>query len=150
MQGVEYFIYNRTSLYDSFIHLEDKHNDPNHQKRGEHDPLQASHSPDPQLGADKTHLPSYYIINVLPDSKSSLRPPYLIRYIRAPIVILRLISWFKRQLPSVSRTDFFPVGIELVKGALIYGNPSTHNLLAIEFQRAEGTYGVVQVCHFTL
>jgi hypothetical protein len=56
-----------------------------------------------------------------------------------------LPTWIGHLLPKMDLQDFFPIGLEINKGALVYGNMSTHHLLALEFQNAEGTYGTVQV-----
>ena len=47
-------------------------------------------------------------------------------------------------MPNLDPKDLLPVGLEVTKGAITIGNTSTPNLLVAEFQRAEGTYGIVE------
>ncbi|KAG5639402.1 hypothetical protein H0H81_002934 [Sphagnurus paluster] len=56
----------------------------------------------------------------------------------------KIATWIKRQLPSLDPKDLLPLGIEITKGAITCGNNSTPNLLVAEFQRSEGTFGVVE------
>lgn len=62
-----------------------------------------------------------------------------------PHGIQRIVTWIKRQLPSLDPKDLLPVGMEITKGAITCGNNSTPNLLIAEFQRSEGTFGLVEV-----
>lgn len=52
----------------------------------------------------------------------------------------------KRQLPNIDPKDVLPLGIDVVKGVIILGNSSTPNLLVAEFERTEGTFGILEVC----
>ena len=56
----------------------------------------------------------------------------------------------KHQLPNLDPKDLLPFGIEVIKGAIICGNSSTPNLLVAEFQRSEGTFGIVEVRYICL
>jgi len=53
--------------------------------------------------------------------------------------------WLMQQLPNLDPKDLLPVGITVVTGALVLGNPSTPSILVAEFQSANGTFGVVAV-----
>jgi hypothetical protein len=59
------------------------------------------------------------------------------------------VAWVKRQLPNLDPKDLLPLGIEVIQGAIICGNSSTPNLLVAEFQRTEGTFGILKVCDKT-
>lgn len=65
--------------------------------------------------------------------------------LRLPVVFQRAWHWVRRQLPTLDPKDLLPLGIEVTKGAIICGNPSTPNLLVAEFGRTEGMFGIVQV-----
>lgn len=62
-----------------------------------------------------------------------------------PNAVRKAIIWVKHQLPNLDPKDLLPFGIEVIKGAIICGNSSTPNLLVAEFQRSEGTFGIVEV-----
>lgn len=66
-------------------------------------------------------------------------------YKRTPTFIKRGVGWFQQQLPNLDPKDLLPISLEVLKGAITIGNASTPNLLAAEFQRGEGTYGIVDV-----
>jgi hypothetical protein len=59
--------------------------------------------------------------------------------------IWRFLVAIRRQFPNLDPKSLFPVGIELIQGAIICGNMSTASLLVLEFQAAHGTFGAVQV-----
>ncbi|KAF7361830.1 hypothetical protein MVEN_00527500 [Mycena venus] len=61
-----------------------------------------------------------------------------------PVAFQRAWHWVRRQLPTLDPKDLLPLGIEVTKGAIICGNPSTPNLLVAEFRRTEGMFGIVQ------
>lgn len=54
------------------------------------------------------------------------------------------MEWVRQQMPNLDPKDLLPISIEVTKGAITIGNSSTPNLLVAEFQRAEGTYGIVE------
>lgn len=68
--------------------------------------------------------------------------------IKVPTIIQDAFTYVRRQLPSLDPKDLLPFGIEIAKGAIICGNPSTPNLLVAEFKRTEGTFGIVQVHYY--
>ena len=47
-------------------------------------------------------------------------------------------------MPNLDPKDLLPISLEITKGAVTIGNSSTPNLLVAEFQRAEGSYGIVE------
>jgi len=65
--------------------------------------------------------------------------------LHTPGFLRNTVSWIKRQLPNLDPKDLLPLGIEIVKGAIVCGNPSTPNLMVAEFQRSDGTFGVIRV-----
>ena len=65
-------------------------------------------------------------------------------YKHTPTFVKRSVVWVQGQLPSLDPKNLLPISIEVTKGAITIGNVSTPNLLVAEFQRAEGTYGVVE------
>ncbi|KAI8993910.1 hypothetical protein BD414DRAFT_436222, partial [Trametes punicea] len=133
LQGLEWFIYNRTAAFDNIVS---------------------------QLDSD---IPSTPVPTPVPDGAASMRkifsrtsilrdpsilgPPVSLVssiYKRTPTFVRRGINWLQQQLPSLDPKDLLPISLEVVKGAITIGNASTPNLLAAEFQRAEGTYGIVE------
>lgn len=62
-----------------------------------------------------------------------------------PAIVLDSISWLGRQLPNLDPIELLPLGIDVLKGAIVIGNPSTPTLLVAQFQKAVGIYGVTQV-----
>jgi hypothetical protein len=79
-------------------------------------------------------------------TSSSLHPAAARGAFLIPATIQKAVAWFRRQLPNLDPKDLLPLGIEVIKGAVICGNSSTPNLLVAEFQRTEGTFGIVKVC----
>lgn len=73
-------------------------------------------------------------------------PSTLAESLRLPVAVQNAWHWVRRQLPTLDPKDLLPLGIEVTKGAITCGNPSTPNLLVAEFQRTEGMFGIVQVC----
>jgi hypothetical protein len=83
---------------------------------------------------------------VLQATSSSIHPPALgRRALPIPGAVRNAFGWVKHQLPNLDPKDLLPFGIEAIKGAIICGNSSTPNLLVAEFQRSEGTFGIVEV-----
>lgn len=149
IQGLEWFLYNRTAAYDNII------------AQMEADPTRPSYSEEElnrsiglRAGTSRVsaaadgvssrsiarlfHLCSpVYPPTAFPTSASVLA--------KAPSLVKRGAEWMKSQLPSLKLTDLLPVSIEADKGAILCGNVSTPNLLVAEFKDAEGTFGVVPV-----
>ncbi|KAF8070507.1 hypothetical protein FPV67DRAFT_1756074, partial [Lyophyllum atratum] len=123
-QGFEWFLYNKTAAYDNIISQMEGSNlsRPASQSTGRRQSFQKS-SP-----ASSPFYPP-------PSTKDSLRIPHGAR---------KAITWIKRQLPNLDPKDLLPLGIEITKGAITCGNNSTPNLLVAEFQRSEGTFGIVE------
>ena len=67
-------------------------------------------------------------------------------FLRIPSFLKSALLRVKNQLPNLDPMDLFPIGIEGFQGVIVLGNRSTLYHLVSEFQRAEGTYGYVQVC----
>ena len=65
-----------------------------------------------------------------------------------PSVVKRSIAWSRGQLPNFDPKDLLPVSLEVSKGAILIGNAAAPTLLVAEFQRSEGTYGIVAVRSF--
>ncbi len=82
--------------------------------------------------------------------EAASRPPFLARTfgshsVFVPRFLSNSLAWIRNQLPSLDPKDLLPLGLEIIKGAVICGNATTESLLVSEFQRAEGTYGIVPV-----
>ncbi|KAF9465079.1 hypothetical protein BDZ94DRAFT_1351083 [Collybia nuda] len=123
LQGFEWFLYNRTAAYDNIISQMEKNN------------LSRSAS-----GATGPRQKSSRAA-----SSSPFYPPSVPRgFLRMPYGVRATIAWIKRQLPNLDPKDLLPLGVEVIKGAIVCGNSSTPNLLVAEFRRTEGTFGVVK------
>ncbi|KAJ7072266.1 hypothetical protein C8F01DRAFT_1205872 [Mycena amicta] len=114
LQGFEWFLYNRTAAYDSII---------------------------AQMGVKTPSRPASRNTG---RQSSTQQASVLIGSMRAPAVLQRAWHWIRQELPTLDPKDLLPVGIEVTKGAIICGNPSTPNLLVAEFKRTEGMFGIVQ------
>ncbi|KZT28945.1 hypothetical protein NEOLEDRAFT_1057065 [Neolentinus lepideus HHB14362 ss-1] len=133
LQGLEWFIYNRTSAYDNIVEQM--------RSAGDH-PLGT-----PRFSTDNRPVRSRetFSKSPAPPETTPLYPPSLFptRSIGPPLFLRRTVTWVKGQLPRLDPTDFLPLGIEVNKAAIICGNASTRNLLVVEFKDAEGTFGIV-------
>ncbi|KAJ7188161.1 hypothetical protein C8R46DRAFT_12137 [Mycena filopes] len=120
LQGFEWFLYNRTAAYDGIV-----------TQMGVKIPSRpASRNTGPQ-SSQRSTVPAY--------------PPSIIPgSLRLPVAFQRAWHWVRRQLPTLDPKDLLPLGIEVTKGAIICGNPSTPNLLVTEFKKTEGMFGIVQ------
>ncbi|KAJ7096249.1 hypothetical protein C8R44DRAFT_371827 [Mycena epipterygia] len=120
LQGFEWFLYNRTAAYDAIV---------------------------TQMGAKLPSRPASRNTG-RQSSQRSTRPGYspsmLAGTLRLPVAFQKAWHWVSRQLPTLDPKDLLPLGIEVTKGAIICGNPSTPNLLVAEFQKTEGMFGIVQ------
>ncbi|KAI0762082.1 hypothetical protein BD413DRAFT_680921 [Trametes elegans] len=133
LQGLEWFIYNRMAAFDNIVS---------------------------QLDPD---IPTTPVPTPVPDGAASVRkifsrtsifrdpsilgPPISLVssiYKRTPTCFKRGVRWAQQQLPSLDPKELLPISLEVIKGAITIGNASTPNLLAAEFQKAEGSYGVVE------
>lgn len=124
-QGFEWFLYNRTASYDDIISKMEV----NSSNR----PVSRSTERRPGLRPTRT-------------GSSSFHPPALAqRALPIPGSVRKVLTWVKHQLPNLDPKDLLPLGIEVIKGTIICGNASTPNLLVAEFQRTEGTFGIVEV-----
>ncbi|KAI0665956.1 hypothetical protein C8Q78DRAFT_985325 [Trametes maxima] len=134
LQGLEWFIYNRTAAFDNIV----SQLDPDI-------PITPVPTPVPADGAASVRK-IFSRSSVFRDP-SILGPPISLVssiYKRTPTFVKRAIGWVQRQLPNLDPKDLLPISLEVVKGAITIGNASTPNLLAAQFQRAEGTYGIVE------
>ncbi|KAH7874742.1 uncharacterized protein C8R40DRAFT_1171340 [Lentinula edodes] len=120
LHGFEWFLYNRTAAYDNILAQMRSHNPVNSQRR--------------------TSLHKSSGLNT-PVAAASLVPSSL--RTRTPIFLTNLVTWIRGQLPNLDPKDLLPLGIDINKGAIICGNPSTPNLLVAEFQHGSGTFGIV-------
>jgi hypothetical protein len=68
---------------------------------------------------------------------------------RFPRFLSTIAGWFHSQLPRLDPKDLLPVQIDASKVAITCGNPSTPNILVIEFGIADGVAGVVSVSHIS-
>ncbi|KAI0743929.1 hypothetical protein C8Q80DRAFT_1355680 [Daedaleopsis nitida] len=133
LQGLEWFMYNRTGAFDNIV--SQLHVDL---------PATPAATPLPDGGASVRKV--FSRTSVFHDS-SILGPPVSLVssiYRRTPTLIKRAVSWVRSQMPSLDPKDLLPFSLEVSKGAITIGNASTPNLLVAQFQRAEGTYGIVE------
>ncbi|KAJ7901907.1 hypothetical protein B0H14DRAFT_3080144 [Mycena olivaceomarginata] len=120
LQGFEWFLCNRTAAYDAIV-----------TQMGAKLPSRPVSRNTGHQSPQRSIVPGYSA-SVLPGS------------LRLPVVFQRAWHWVRRQLPTLDPKDLLPLGIEVTKGAIICGNPSTPNLLVAEFGRTEGMFGIVQ------
>ncbi|KAH9858939.1 hypothetical protein C2E23DRAFT_880346 [Lenzites betulinus] len=133
LQGLEWFIYNRTAAFDNIV----SQLDPNV-------PVTPVPTPIPDGAASVRKI--FSRTSVFREA-SLLGPPVSLVssiYRRTPTFIKRGVAWMQQQLPNLDPKDLLPISLEVIKGAITIGNASTPNLLAAEFQRGEGTYGIVE------
>ncbi|KAF5370617.1 hypothetical protein D9758_002040 [Tetrapyrgos nigripes] len=123
LNGFEWLLYNRTAAYDQIMSQL-------RTKSSQHSPNIDRHATAPKLA----------------DSSAPTAPSLITSSLRfhTPGFLQNVISWIRRQLPNLDPKDLLPLGIEVVKGAIICGNSSTPNLLVAEFQRSDGTFGVIK------
>ncbi|KAH7913899.1 hypothetical protein BJ138DRAFT_527505 [Hygrophoropsis aurantiaca] len=121
IQGLEWFLYNRTAAYDYIISQ-----------------MQSKDHPTP---ADTE--PNRMFSRTSGFEVPSLHPPSVLPNLKAPPFIHAFFDWIKRQMPYLDPKDLLPISLEGFKGAITCGNASTPNLLVAEFHRAEGTFGIV-------
>ncbi|KAF8893814.1 hypothetical protein BD779DRAFT_1669348 [Infundibulicybe gibba] len=121
LQGFEWFLYNRTAAYDNIVHQM---------------ATNSSSRPNSRATEHRNSTPR--------GQRSGQQFPFRSSSLHIPKLLTDIFYWFKRQLPNLDPLDLLPLGIEVTKGAIICGNNSTPNFLVAEFQRTEGTYGIVQ------
>ncbi|KAJ6499231.1 hypothetical protein C8R45DRAFT_108777 [Mycena sanguinolenta] len=121
LQGFEWFLCNRTAAYDAIV---------------------------TQMGAKLPSRPGSRTTGHQSSQRSNTAPGYSASVfagsLRLPVAFQRAWQWVRRQLPTLDPKDLLPLGIEVTKGAIICGNPSTPNLLVAEFRRTAGMFGIVQ------
>ncbi|RDX54978.1 hypothetical protein OH76DRAFT_1397305 [Lentinus brumalis] len=133
LQGLEWFIYNRTAAYDSIV-----------SQLGVDNPPTPAATPVPEGAGSVRKI--YSRTSVFQDA-SILGPPVSLVssiYRRTPTWMKRTGNWVRHQMPNLDPKDLLPISFEITKGAVTIGNASTPNLLVAEFRRAEGTYGIVE------
>ncbi|KAJ7497366.1 hypothetical protein FB451DRAFT_229194 [Mycena latifolia] len=120
LQGFEWFLYNRTAAYDAIV---------------------------TQMGATLPSRPASRNTGRQSSQRSAVpvySPSILRGSLRLPVAVQKAWQWVRRQLPTLDPKDLLPLGIQVTKGAIICGNPSTPTLLVAEFQKTEGMFGIVQ------
>ncbi|RPD53525.1 hypothetical protein L227DRAFT_535889, partial [Lentinus tigrinus ALCF2SS1-6] len=133
VQGLEWLMYNRTAAYDNIL-----------SQLGVDNPPTPAATP-VQEGAGSVRK-IFSRTSVFQDA-SILGPPVSLVssiYRRTPTWVKRAANWVRQQMPNLDPKDLLPISLEVTKGAITIGNASTPNLLIAEFQRAEGTYGIVE------
>ncbi|KAI0074167.1 hypothetical protein K474DRAFT_1774197 [Panus rudis PR-1116 ss-1] len=134
LQGLEWLIYNRTAAFDNIISS-----------------MEASAESAPEeegrpSGEGRVSIRKMFSrTSGLPDASLLGPPGSLISSLarRTPTFVKRASAWIRSQLPSLDPRDLLPISLEASTAAITCGNPSTPQLLVAEFQRAQGTYGVV-------
>ncbi|KAJ7703124.1 hypothetical protein B0H17DRAFT_922585 [Mycena rosella] len=136
LQGFEWFLYNRTASYDAII-----------TQMGATLPSRPASRNTGRQSSQRSTVPGLCAF-CSTDSFHSLRSAYSpsmpAASLRLPVAFQKAWQWVRRQLPTLDPKDLLPLGIEVTKGAIICGNPSTPTLLVAEFQKTEGMFGIVQ------
>ncbi|EMD37359.1 hypothetical protein CERSUDRAFT_114033 [Gelatoporia subvermispora B] len=140
LQGLEWFMYNRTAAYDNIVsQLErDMMSSPG--------PTPAP-TPIPPNAEAWTSMRKVFSRTSGRADASILGPPISLVssiYMRTPAPVKRAITWVHMQLPKLDPKELLPISFEATKAAIICGNGSTPNLLVAELSKAEGTYGIVE------
>ncbi|KAJ6586994.1 hypothetical protein DFH09DRAFT_241649 [Mycena vulgaris] len=120
LQGFEWFLYNRTAAYDAIV-----------TQMGATLPSRPTSRNTGRHSSQRSTIPAY-------------SPSILTDSLRLPVAVRKAWQWVRRQLPTLDPKDLLPLGIDVIKGAIICGNPSTPTLLVAEFQKTEGMFGIVQ------
>ncbi|KAF7969728.1 hypothetical protein HWV62_26142, partial [Athelia sp. TMB] len=129
-EGFEWLMYNRTAAYDSITAALDPGMEPPVSRR---------------QSVDTTHARRTTTRSSAFETSSMYPPPSLIpQGIKPPRFLVRTYRWLKKQMPNLDPKDLLPIGISAMRGVIIVGNGSTPNLLVTEFQKAEGSFGIVQ------
>ncbi|KAH8080285.1 hypothetical protein BXZ70DRAFT_901408 [Cristinia sonorae] len=134
IQGLEWFLYNRTAAYDSIISAME---------------TSMSHAPDsarPSGDGGRSSLRKMFSgTSVVPPESSLGHPVSLFSSFidKTPNFIKRAFAWVASQLPNFDPKDLLPLSIEATTAAITLGNASTPSLLVAEFRRAQGVFGVV-------
>ncbi|KAH9930383.1 hypothetical protein B0H21DRAFT_878964 [Amylocystis lapponica] len=140
LQGVEWFIYNRTAAYDNIV------------SQMEVDDMPSTPLPTPARGSMDDGRSFRRVFSGLSGHSalhgtSMLGPRISLlssMYRMTPSFFKRMLAAIKLQLPNFDPKNLLPVSIEATKAAIICGNASTQSLLVADFSKAEGTYGIVQ------
>ncbi|KAF7321613.1 hypothetical protein MKEN_00682400 [Mycena kentingensis (nom. inval.)] len=120
LQGVEWYLYNRTAAYDSIV---------------------------AQLGVKvppDTSRPASRNTGHQSSTQAGYSPSVLVGAMHVPAFLQKAAHWVRQELPTLDPKDLLPLGVEVTNGAITCGNPSTPNLLVVEFKRTEGMFGIVQ------
>lgn len=151
LQGLEWLMYNRTAAFDNVMSCMETD-------------MPTTPAPTPAPGSTASVRKVFSRTSIFRDCMcflanteleliasraiaSILGPPLSLVssiYKRTPKAIKRGMHWLQRQMPNLDPKDLLPISLEVLKGAITIGNASTPNLLVAEFQRAEGTYGIVE------
>ncbi|KZT11041.1 uncharacterized protein LAESUDRAFT_741340 [Laetiporus sulphureus 93-53] len=138
LQGLEWYIYNRTAAYDNIVA----------RKEGS---MPSTPAPTPTAAGNaidaREALRKLLSRTSVRHNSTSLRPSLSVvspMYRKSPGFVKYAINWIKTQLPNFDPKNLLPIGIEATKGAIICGNASIPSLLVIEFGKADCTYGIVQ------
>lgn len=145
LQGVEWFMYNRTAAYDNIVAQMEPLN--RSTSRASFSERLRPHKS--RQGSPSLHFPEPHISTFPSDTTSSAYPSSTTkRRVRVPTAVRNAFEWLKQQLPNLDPKDLLPLGIEVNTGSIIMGNPSTPTMLVAEFRTANGTFGVVGVGAF--
>ncbi|THH30793.1 hypothetical protein EUX98_g3395 [Antrodiella citrinella] len=134
IQGLEWFIYNRTAAYDAIISTMET--------SGADVPESTRPSGDGRSSLRKIFSNS---ASVAPETSLFGHPVSLLSsfYDRTPNFVKRAFAWVVSQLPSFDLKDLLPLSIEATTAAFTLGNSSTPSMLVGEFRRAQGVFGVI-------
>jgi hypothetical protein len=127
LEGVEWFIYNRTPSYDAIV-----------EKLGIPNVLNPE-------AADKAPNETPRSVPTYPPTTSSSSPhASSLNEDNSIWNRLRKAVWRVR-MPEIDFNEILPVGLVIGKGALTVGNDSSPSILIMELAGGSGIYGVSQV-----
>jgi hypothetical protein len=153
-EGFEWFLYNRTAAFDNIVsQMEARTPVPERRTQSFGSDGAAFHlrqffgrSP---ATSDRASRLFFSSLNAAPES-------HLAVHVQTPRVlgISKLLrnftQWLRSQLPDLDSKDLLPLSFEGLNGGIVLGNMATSNVLVAEFSRADGMFGTVPVCRFTI
>jgi hypothetical protein len=140
LEGMEWFLYNRTAAYDNILaQMEPLNRSSSRVSASERlRPAKSRQGQDPQSAVRQK-------FTLFIDATSTYPPSAAKRSVRIPSAVRNAFVWVRQQLPNLDPKDLLPLGIEVSTGSIVLGNPSTPSILVAEFRSAAGTFGVVSV-----
>lgn len=141
-QGAEWFMYNRTAAYDNILTQLEKATQSLSRTSSYFRFFRRFYKQSQWITFIYISLQLHIAIL---DVSSQVYPSRSHITFRMPSFFVKSLTWLRNQMPSFEGKDLLPLGIDIQRGVILIGNPSTPNLLVAEFQNAFGTYGIVPV-----